>query len=352
MIRTILFLLLTTNLNSQVWPTLFSCDTLFRYSGPPGQINEYEIECLPNDYYRIDFCTENVPDKLIVYINNSKTDSLLFCTGNNLTTFELKQKGYYKGYTELIYEDSLKLITTKGKTLPLDFVCGYDTYGGMLRLYFRVPDSLCVLRFKLLGNDFWGTVYDLCVNKIETGFISLRDTVYEKVCYSKKSVINYVNDSCKALLTIYENKEIVDTPIVINPSCLGFFDGSIEFKNYKKFNKTNLIEGLYSITISNEWCSKDFLIELQAEKLCTWYIPNVINPLSNNNIFVLFTKGQSEYFLEIYDRWGNLLHSQEHQTNLTGWNGYYNGQLVQPGVYVYVIKCLDKIFQGDLTIIY
>src|SRR5690606_38031111 len=117
----IILVLLTITVRSQVWPNNFTCENSFRYAGPPAQINHYSIDCLPNDLYRIDFCTENVPDQLIIYLNKEKTDSIFLCTGKNLTSVELLQKGYYKGYTELIYENSLVIIKTKSIDLPQDY---------------------------------------------------------------------------------------------------------------------------------------------------------------------------------------------------------------------------------------
>src|SRR5690606_10446197 len=119
----------------------------------------------------------------------------------------------------------------------------------------------------------------------------------------------------------------------------------IYFKNYPSFSMFNLKEGFYEIEVTNGWCSKTFNVELKADILCDWYIPNVINPLSDsNNKFIFFTKGISEYKLSIYDRWGNLIHQNIYQSNLDGWNGYSQDMVVQPGVYAYVIQCLDKTF--------
>ncbi len=62
----------------------------------------------------------------------------------------------------------------------------------------------------------------------------------------------------------------------------------------------------------------------------------------------------------IYDRWGGLVHesiSPAGRFNIPLWDGYRDGQLVAPGVYVYVCKVTtavdgqSKLFKGNITVI-
>jgi len=66
-------------------------------------------------------------------------------------------------------------------------------------------------------------------------------------------------------------------------------------------------------------------------------------------------------FFRIYDRWGNLVYLEENmapQVNGAGnWDGSFNGQDLDPGVFVYVIQLRfdgenePTIRKGDITLI-
>mgnify|MGYP001489689788 CR=1 FL=1 len=78
-----------------------------------------------------------------------------------------------------------------------------------------------------------------------------------------------------------------------------------------------------------------------------------------NGSFVISTNDQvlSIKRLRIYDRWGNMVFSNENfQPNdpSEGWNGTFMGRTVEQGVYVYVIEYVTRnavnILSGDLTV--
>lgn len=92
--------------------------------------------------------------------------------------------------------------------------------------------------------------------------------------------------------------------------------------------------------------------------------PNVIDPTSGGNgeFFVFVPDDATDRVLEmhIYDRWGNkIFTSQDAEllSNRGGWNGRYgNGDLVQPGVYVFLIKIetgdgVIETYSGDITVL-
>jgi PKD repeat protein len=78
-----------------------------------------------------------------------------------------------------------------------------------------------------------------------------------------------------------------------------------------------------------------------------------INDLSND-IFFPYTSGVVEYQFEIFNRWGELIFAT---TNIKqGWDGYYKGEIVQQGVYVwkaYLKLNNGKEFNkaGDVTVL-
>ncbi len=93
------------------------------------------------------------------------------------------------------------------------------------------------------------------------------------------------------------------------------------------------------------------------------YIPKAFTPNSDgaNDGFTVFTSGNIKEvdYLEIYDRWGELVYSNYHfapnQTNL-GWDGKFKGKDMNTGVFVYLagVRLLDNSvlsFKGDVTLI-
>ncbi len=110
-------------------------------------------------------------------------------------------------------------------------------------------------------------------------------------------------------------------------------------------------------------CSVTDSITLNFQKVVNVYIPNVINPsLSDDNgSFFPQTDNNNDLinYLQIYDRWGELIYSIEdapvNRPDL-GWDGTFKGQDVVQGVYVYVIEILYEDGQtrqqaGDITVI-
>ena len=121
----------------------------------------------------------------------------------------------------------------------------------------------------------------------------------------------------------------------------------------------------YTVTATNAFgCEASAQISIIVESEIKIYIPNVIDISSNStdNRFTIFTGAddiESIQELRIYDRWGNLIFVNENfQPNdpSLGWDGRYNNQQVDPGVFVYmaVLKYPDgttELFAGDVTVI-
>jgi gliding motility-associated-like protein len=92
------------------------------------------------------------------------------------------------------------------------------------------------------------------------------------------------------------------------------------------------------------------------------FAPNVINPNSTfgNNAFTVFSKENLPIRrLQVYDRWGNCVFKTENtETNVLekGWDGTYNGQPVNPDVFVYwaeieVLPNRIVRISGDVTVL-
>lgn len=89
----------------------------------------------------------------------------------------------------------------------------------------------------------------------------------------------------------------------------------------------------------------------------TYYIPNAFSPNGDglNDVFRAVPVGiaTTEYF-RVYDRWGELVFSTKEF--LKGWDGTYRGKKVPLGVYVWMVKGIDREgktveMKGTVTVI-
>ncbi len=104
--------------------------------------------------------------------------------------------------------------------------------------------------------------------------------------------------------------------------------------------------GEYQILVEDiNGCQYAELVELEdTGENCDLYIPNVFSP-NNDNINDRF-KIYSEYDIvidqfRIYDRWGNLVFTQENKSIASddfGWDGLFQGEEVVLGIYSYHIQ--------------
>jgi gliding motility-associated-like protein len=86
------------------------------------------------------------------------------------------------------------------------------------------------------------------------------------------------------------------------------------------------------------------------------YIPNAFTPNNDNSNDVVLVRGNTIRDLEfkIYDRWGEKVF--ETNDPKKGWDGYYQGKLASPAVYVYYVEavCFDEqrfFKKGNVTLI-
>ena len=143
-------------------------------------------------------------------------------------------------------------------------------------------------------------------------------------------------------------------------------DAGDQLPNCLDVISNTVADQLYTVMVVDEnGCSAmdDILITVNTSR--NVFIANIFTPDGdgNNDFFniVLGSGALSVSYLSIYDRWGNMVFSIEDEFlpevgQQDGWDGKYNGQFVQPGVYVYTaeVNFLDgKVLQysGDLTVI-
>jgi gliding motility-associated-like protein len=104
--------------------------------------------------------------------------------------------------------------------------------------------------------------------------------------------------------------------------------------------QTILVENasLYWVTMTNGNCvlTDSILVtgELGGSQL---YIPNAFTPNNDgqNDLFLPIGQGIADFNMLIFDRWGEKIYETDDFT--IGWNGLFKTEMVQQGIYVYVI---------------
>lgn len=120
----------------------------------------------------------------------------------------------------------------------------------------------------------------------------------------------------------------------------------------------------YFVTYTNHnGCSATARIRIELIERGIW-VPNSFSPNGDNindSFYPVVTDGSYNIIrsMSIYDRWGNRVFTNENfqpNTSHEGWNGEFQQQKMNPGVFVYYIEVEWKngetqILKGDLTLI-
>jgi gliding motility-associated-like protein len=111
------------------------------------------------------------------------------------------------------------------------------------------------------------------------------------------------------------------------------------------------IVGEYHITLKVTdiyGCWDTITHKLVVEDDVMLFVPNTFTPNGDelNNAFrwVILGINESEFHIEIWNRWGQLI--WESQDPYSYWDGTYNGQLVPDGSYSWVIQATNKLNAG------
>lgn len=77
-----------------------------------------------------------------------------------------------------------------------------------------------------------------------------------------------------------------------------------------------------------------------------YYIPNAFTPNGDglNDTFGLIGEGITEYTIQIFNRWGNLVFESKNLKNQ--WDGTYHNEKSEIGVYVYKISAKGSSTNG------
>ncbi|MEZ4985569.1 MAG: gliding motility-associated C-terminal domain-containing protein [Saprospiraceae bacterium] len=143
----------------------------------------------------------------------------------------------------------------------------------------------------------------------------------------------------------------MDSLVCLNPDC-----------STVRVNPTQTTQ--YTVTVINEnGCEATDVVTILVIKDRPYYIPNIFSPNDDgfNDGFTIFGGPGLERIekLQVFSRWGSLVFETTDivpNTELLGWDGRFNGELVNPGVFVYVaqLRFVDQEtiqVEGDVTVI-
>jgi len=121
---------------------------------------------------------------------------------------------------------------------------------------------------------------------------------------------------------------------------------------------------VYNLELIDEnGCRTTSQLAVYVDETPRVYFPNVFSPNNDgsNDFFYLFAGQEIEKIVEfqVFNRWGSLLFEQKNSLPNDaelGWNGTFNGQLSETGVYVYAAKVLlidgrVESFFGDVLLV-
>ena len=112
-------------------------------------------------------------------------------------------------------------------------------------------------------------------------------------------------------------------------------------------------------------CMASALVHIITPVEVSIYVPNIFSPHNNdgaNDFFFPFVSNESikeVSLMQIYDRWGNRIFSNENfpvNSPEHGWNGRFNDQELNPAVFSYLIKLIlndneEVLLSGNITLV-
>ncbi|MFD1551616.1 hypothetical protein DNU06_03070 [Putridiphycobacter roseus] len=160
-----------------------------------------------------------------------------------------------------------------------------------------------------------------------------------------------VFEKVDAYFTHSPNTTTIDKPIyfnnlTINPTYWSWNFGDGYTANEYNTDHTYTTPGLYTITLTvanDNGCEDQYVVSLIVENEILLYVPNIFTPnqTGTNSLWNIELIGGDVYnfHLQIFNRWGEIIWESFDQT--VGWNGKYNGELVQDGAYIWRINYGD-----------
>ncbi len=219
-----------------------------------------------------------------------------------------------------------------------------------------IADTATVIPGEILVSVFDqnGCSWDSTVNITEPAQLSVSLGPDANVELGQDATITATINSDNAIDTV------IWSPSVTDEMCV--------FDNCQEIRVTPVSTTTYDVIVRDvNGCEVTDDITLTTQRSSNIFIPNAISPdatIPGNAIFKVFaSSGVSTVdYIRIFDRYGNLVHAEEgaQPIQLSGvgsWNGRFNGEALEAGVYVYVVQLsfLDggapEVRKGNVTLV-
>lgn len=182
----------------------------------------------------------------------------------------------------------------------------------------------------------------ICVIAQPVADFSASPTVFETL----NGVVNFTNNSSNATDYVWDFGDETPTSTAVDPSH--------DYSNYAGNFSIQLIASNQGI------CFDTAYYQVQVKESEIFYIPNTFTPDGdsyNETFKAIFTSGFDpyNYTMLIYNRWGEIIWESHDWT--VGWNGTYNDNIVQDGIYTWKIEVKTtfkddrRIYTGHVNII-
>lgn len=343
--------------------------------------DDYQISILPDDSKIYHYCEPFLPPDPGFAIFSQH-----FCVGDTLV---IDTSQVYKyGISEWTIKKAGDAKTQVQK-YPKPFVL--DDSGQFMiqhKLFFGGCEYTYTIQIKVLDpiNDQLPKTIEICENNFKT--VSLPKNLATDILWNDGSVqntlnidkaglysVSYIdNNGCKKSESLIANQ--ISAPLVFLGEDLTPCKDSLVVINLSKksdetivwsdsthdFKKTIINDGKYMVTITNE-CgeSSDDISIKYLDCSSTVQYSNIFSPNDDgiNDQFVIYANNISEISIRFYDRWGNLVYSNDYQDgSKISWDGKYLQNPVISGVYVFVMEYKENIsgkpmmLTGNTTVIY
>jgi len=165
------------------------------------------------------------------------------------------------------------------------------------------------------------------------------------VCINPEADASFTPSPFDATIT-HPEIHFINTSLNATGYIWSFGDGgnSVDFSPTYEYDEVASNYTVQLVATNAFGCSDTARVVVRVLDELIYYIPNSFTPNGderNNTFQPVFTSGFDPYSfrLLIFDRWGETLF--ESNDAKVGWDGTYNGTLVQEGIYTWTVKFKD-----------
>jgi len=147
--------------------------------------------------------------------------------------------------------------------------------------------------------------------------------------------------------------DLINNELNIVDLAFGYTDGILNFgetdeqldllNDELQYTYYNIGEFDITQVVFNELGCSDTLVQtICVENVVRFFKPNIFSPNNDgvNDLFSMFSLGISDFSMQIYDGWGNLVFATNDPNE--SWDGKHDGKEVNQGVYVGMVKYQDQ----------